>query len=139
MASSTVWVVVADGGAARFFRRSDVHEPLEEMKSLAMRAESSLDAQQRPRRTDAVGRGRRASLHQHDEDVFLRRLAADIDRIAHDHSIAKLALCASPAALGRLRNDIAANTRRLLVCEIANDLIHERVDAIDARMRGHRL
>jgi protein required for attachment to host cells len=139
MSLEPTWIVVADGGAVRFFHRPKAGAPLAEMEALGDLAKPAVDKHQGSHRHRGTAGGRRAPAHEIEEADFLKQVAAQIDKAVVDHSVGQLALCASPRALGVLRNAMSTQARRKLVCEIAKDLVREPVASIDERMIEHRV
>ena len=139
MISHPTWIIVADGGGARFFVRLLQDLPLREIEELAETADLLHGAD---KTHDHVGHGHHAVLarttpHERAEHVFLRKVAGQIDRAVIENEVGSLVLCAPPRALGLLRDFISENARRLIACEIVKDAVHEPVASIDARMKAH--
>lgn len=132
------WVVVADGGAARFFHRPKAGAALDEQPELMMNARDR-EKPDRPRQSDAAGSGRRASMHEHFEEQFLVEVAKRVDELMANRKVGRLAICAAPKALGVLRRQLSESSSRRITCEIAKDLIHEPTVAIQERLREYSL
>lgn len=133
MALEPVWIVVVDGGSARFFHRERSGSPLLELEDLP----SPAPGHQPPRNRNSLGGG--AFAHEQEEQDFLRGVAARIDAFMETKEEGKLAVLAPPRALGVLRDALASHTRKRLVCEIAKDLVHEPVQKLDERLKEHMI
>lgn len=140
MSLEPVWIVVADGGAARFFYRPKAGVPLLEMEVLGDVAAPAARKRAKARHEHIVtSHGRNSPDQELAEKAFLKEVAREIDQAVQKNAVGQLAVCAAPRALGVLRNEMSTAARRHLVCEIAKDFVHEPVDEIDAHMREHML
>jgi protein required for attachment to host cells len=141
MISYPTWLIVADGGGARFFVRQLQDLPLQELEELAETADL-LHGKHKAH--DDVGHGHhavtaRTTPHERAEQVFVRHVAGQIDRAVIENQVGSLVLCAPPRALGLLRDFISENARRLIACEITTDAVRETVANIDARMKANHV
>ncbi|MCC5858445.1 MAG: host attachment protein [Ectothiorhodospiraceae bacterium] len=122
-----VWVVVAQQGLARLFRREKRFSPLEELDNL-VQPEARLHAKDlqsdRPGRTVNRPRGGRTALEPSSDpkrteaEVFARRVAERLHegRTAGDYR--ELVLVAGPSFLGLLRDAMDEDTARCVVKEV---------------------
>lgn len=141
MSNRPTWIIVADGGGARFFVRALPGLPLEELEQLA---ETPRKLDHRHGSHDDVGHGQHAVLaravpHERAEREFLRHVGGQIDRAVIENQVDQLVLCAPPRALGLLRDFISENSRRLLTGEFPIDVLRETKSQLDERMKAHRL
>jgi protein required for attachment to host cells len=115
---------------------------LEERTDLAMRLESedAYEPQDRPPRAhDSVGAGRHAmdkggSLHEQEEENFLRRVADRINEAAKHQQFAHLAIAAPPRALGLLRPLLSDAASGALRADLDKDVVDEGSEALRARL-----
>ncbi|HEX4025120.1 MAG TPA: host attachment protein [Steroidobacteraceae bacterium] len=136
-----VYVVVADGGRARIFKRNGRHSPpqLLEVEHLE-RASARQHA--RELTTDLTGRvsttgmrvgfgprvtarhGAQSDYDPHVVEVerFARQLSARIARLAKSERIEELVLIAEPRFLGVLRRKLPEPLRHVVTRELARDL-----------------
>lgn len=144
MQPGATWVIVADGGGARFFVRSRQGLPLQEIVELAESADALERRGGEALAHDRVGHGRHAvtarfSPHERAENVFLRHVAGQIDRAVIENAVEKLVLCAPPHALGLIRDYLSENARSRVTEEIPKDLLREKIADIDERLKAHRI
>jgi protein required for attachment to host cells len=131
-------VVVADGAKMLLLENTgdDVHLDLrvrrhDEADHPATRETGS----DRPGRTSAPA-ARRASLGQTDwhaleKDRFADALAARMNGWANDGTMAHALLIAAPRTLGEIRQHLNDRAQSALLGEIAADLAHQTVEAIE--------
>lgn len=137
-----LWFVVADGRCARVWVQAARGNELEEPADLAMQLgpEDSYEPQDRPARAhDSIGAGRHAmdkgrSLHEQEEENFLRRLADRINEAAKQKQFAHLAIAAPPHALGLLRALLSDAASATLRADLDKDVVGEGGDALRARL-----
>ena len=143
----TVWVVVAQHGLARLFRREKRFSPLQELDNL-IQPEARLHAQDlqsdRPGRAMNRARGGRTALESSadprrtEAETFARRVAERLYEGRTSGAYQELILVAGPAFLGLLRDALDADTGRCVVKEVRKTLpdaspteIQAIVDAAD--------
>lgn len=142
MMKGSVLVVVADGGAARFFERERADAKLRERHDLAMKAEPlELPRERLGRVHDRIGPARhsmeprqypRAALQRR----FLKAVADAVNAAADAGSFKALVLCAPPRPLGLLREHLSDSARQRLSQEFAKDYVRTPVDELDERLRA---
>jgi protein required for attachment to host cells len=69
-------------------------------------------------------------------NVFLRRVAAQVDMAVGRYHASRLVLLAPPLVLGRLRDLLTVSTRMKLVCELTEDQIDAPAAAIEGLLHG---
>ena len=143
----TVWVVVAQQGQARLFRREKRFSPLKELDNL-VQPEARLHAQDlqsdRPGRAMNRARGGRTALESSSDpkrvaaETFARRVAERLHEGRTSDAYQELILVAGPTFLGLLREALDEDTQRCVVKEVRKTLqdadlaeIQAIVDAAD--------
>lgn len=140
--SGMLWFVVADGRRARVWAQARRGEALDERADLATQIspEDSYEPQDRPARAhDRIGAGRHAmdkgrSLHEQEEENFLRRLASRINEEVKQQQFAHLAIAAPPRALGLLRVLLSDAASAALRADLDKDVVDEGGEALRARL-----
>lgn len=131
--TGTAWMLVADGRRARVLVEQRRGATLEEPSDWNMEIgpDELYDPQDRPPRSfDRAGAGRHAmdkgrSLHEQEEEKFLKRVADRIGDAERHNSFDHLVIAAPPRALGMLRNMLPAGAKSRLVGDISKDLLDE--------------
>jgi protein required for attachment to host cells len=139
-----LWLVVADGRRARVWAQAQRSEDLEERLDLAAQLgpEDAYEPQDRPPRAhDSTGAARHAmdkgrTLHEQEEDNFLRRLCDRINAAAAHRQFEHLAIAAPPRALGRIRALLAPAALAKLRADLAKDILHESGSALRERLQA---
>jgi protein required for attachment to host cells len=137
------WFLLADGRRARVW--------IEEHRGAALQApadwdmkigeEDLYDPQDRPPRSfNSVGAARSAmdkgrTLHEQEEENFLKRLAARIGDAGKRHEFDHLVIAAPPRALGALRDLLPASVQSRIRAETPKDLIGEDEPKLRERLR----
>ena len=125
------WIVVADGGQARFLLNEGPGKglaPAINQKADEARKPTRDMGSDRPGRVhDRMGPGRhtmvpRVDWHQFEKQKFAREMAAILDGAAEKRAFDRLVLVAPPKTLGTLRSAIRKNTAKLVTAEVAKDL-----------------
>lgn len=138
------WIVVADGarariavseGPARRLRpaiRYDLAVPL---------ARTSALVSDRPgRQADAGGVGTHATsprtdAHTHMQNLFALQVAREVEVAAARRLFDRLVLVAPPAAMGRLRAVMSPRVKNLVSAEVAKDLTHLALPALERHLK----
>ncbi|MEP0068832.1 host attachment family protein [Pyruvatibacter sp.] len=132
------WVIVADGAKMLLLENhgDETHLDLrirshDEVPSVPTHESGS----ERPGRTGAPST-RRAAFEQTDwhaleKDRFADTLAAKMNAWAHKGEMTHAVLVAAPRTLGELRTHLSDGARASLVAEIAADLAHQTIAAIE--------
>lgn len=138
-----ICIVVANEQASRFFLRAKPKAPLRELAEFADSSDFLDHEDARPSefrrsgsRTMLKARSRKS---EEQLQVFLRRVAGQIDLAVSRHEAEGLAICASPHVLGLLRDFIAEDTRVRLVYELPADKVRKSASALDEEMRSLQL
>lgn len=137
-----LWFVVADGRRARVWTQASRGDALGERGDLALQLgpEDAYEPQDRPPRAhDSVGAGRHAmdkgrSLHEQEEENFLKRLCARVSDAAAHGEFAHLTLAAPPRALGWMRAHLTAAALAKLRGDLDKDVVSEDATALRARL-----
>jgi len=134
------WFLLADGRRARVLSEVRRGAALEESWSMQIGPDDTYDPQDRPARGfDSVGPGRHAmdkgrSLHEQEEENFLKRLAERIEDAEKRKAFEHLVVAAPPRALGLLRERLPAPVRARVRAETPKDLIDEDVASLRERL-----
>jgi protein required for attachment to host cells len=137
-----VWVLVADGGAARLYEQPTRASPLREVPEFGCeRDRTSSMARDRPSRVhDRFGPHRHAltarqSLATTAENRFLADIAARIEQAASVGGFNHLIIFAPAHALGVLRKTIGLQTRARLWRSESKDLLGADAEEILRRLK----
>jgi len=134
------WFLIADGRRARLLVEEQRGVALHQLWAMEIAETDLYDPQDRPPRThDRVGEGRHAmdkgrSLHEQEEQNFLKRLAERIGAAEKQNQFEHLALAAPPRALGLLRELIPAKARDRIRAETPKDLLDETLPQLRDRL-----
>lgn len=137
------WFLVADGRRARVLIEPRRGAALEEPADWAMEIGPGelYDPQDRPARShDSVGTGRHAmdrgrSLHEQEEEKFLKRVADRIGQAEKHKQFHHLVIAAPPRALGLLRGLLSPAAQGRIRAETPKDLLDEPADKLRDRLR----
>jgi protein required for attachment to host cells len=135
-----MYIVVADSAHARVFTRQGPRGKLIELSDLVHPAsqlhDRDLASGRQGRSFDRSKGGARHALepatHPHEQaaEVFAREVVALIESAHQKGTFDALTLIAAPHFLGLLRQGLGDSTRRLIVKEIAKDLVRHSVQEI---------
>jgi protein required for attachment to host cells len=136
------WLVVADNSTARIFSVDSHMGPIEEIKNL-VHTEARMHEQDMtsdlPGRSNGKGGGGghayqdEVSPKQQENINFAREIASQLDAARKDGKFKQLMLVAAPGFLGRLRNQLTPQTKKLACFELAKNISH-----LDAKqIRAH--
>jgi protein required for attachment to host cells len=127
------WLVVADNSKARIFSVDSRKGPIEEIESI-VHTEARLHEQNMtsdlPGRSNGKGGG---GGHAYQDEVspkeqeninFARKIANQLDAARKDGKFKQVLLVAAPEFLGKLRNQLTAQTQKLACFELAKNLSH---------------
>ncbi|WP_229266730.1 host attachment protein [Leptospira sp. severe_002] len=136
------WLVVADGGKALILENiGDALYPNLRTKEVFEHNGSRTNeiGTDRPGRSfSSVGPGRSAmeqtDWHAQEEERFLCRLAARLDKAVLAGEVKDLILVAPPAALGTLRKAISPHVREAIRTEIEKDYVKMPLDQIEKHL-----
>lgn len=139
------WIVVADSAEVRIFDADTRTRDLTEIAALIhpeSRARDGELASDRPGRAfDSVGGGRHGmskhvSPHEHEADLFARRIAERLSVGRESGEFEHLQLAAPPAFLGLLRKHLDSKVSNILQKTVTKNLVHENPDAIAVQFFG---
>ena len=119
------FVVVADGGGARFFRNAGQGAAVE-LSSDGQLAPNAL-ADEGP----AGGRPPESSARETDEATFAKQLARELYRRAHEGTYTALVLIADPQTLGQIRPLLHKEVQERLIADYAKTLTKASVADIE--------
>ncbi|MFT3723291.1 MAG: host attachment protein [Hyphomonadaceae bacterium] len=136
MPATPMLIVAANQHATRFFLRRRKAGGLEE---LVEEADCADFREMHGKRLDTLHtRKGRTMVKSHalcaDEEMemFLRRVAPQVDAVLAEYGSADLALIAPPHVLGMLRDFILPTSRSRLVLEVCKDVVHFSLKEIEA-------
>lgn len=133
MKSITTWILVADGSQARIVRHTGPGLGLEPVFDELLHGRNLPDREimaDRPGRAfDSAGQGRHAmepvtDPHEHDKQVFIRDIAALLDKESKQGRYDRLVIVAPPKALGYLRQELSDHVQSKVTGELGKDLVH---------------
>jgi protein required for attachment to host cells len=139
------WVVVADSARVRIFdadSRTREFSEIEGMVHPESRAhERDLTSDRSGRAFDSVGGGRHGmtkhvSPHEHEAELFARRIAERLTDAHNAGEFKRLQLAAPPAFLGLLRKVLDSRLQNGLEKVVNKNLVHEKPDAIAVHFFG---
>jgi protein required for attachment to host cells len=145
MRKATLWVLVADAGRARAYRREGRDGALDPVAGFLLE-------QELPRTSEILsdGPGRvqeSASAAHHSVSLqsdphrrlkrrFARRIAEALDRRLAAGAFSRLVVIAPPAFLGDLRAEMPERLNEATAAEIAKDLTRSPLEAIASHIEG---
>jgi len=141
------WIIVADSARVRIFDADSLSGECTEIAALihpeSRAHEQDLVSDRSGRAFDSVGRGRHGmtkhvSPHEHEAELFARRISDRLSNGINDGEFKHLQLAAPPAFLGLLRKSLDDNVRAVLEKVINKNLVHETPDKIAAHFFGSR-
>jgi protein required for attachment to host cells len=137
------WFLIADGRRARVF--------IEQRRGAALQAPDEWDLEiadedkyepqdRRPRNSNSVGGAKHAvgadqSLHDAEEDNFLKRLASRLGEAEKRKQFDHLVIAAPPRALGTLRGYLPNAVRSRVRAETPKDILDEDEPKLRERLR----
>ena len=133
-------LIVADNSRARIFSMESRSGPIHEIKSI-VHAEARLH--EHDITSDLPGRGSGkagAGKHTYQDEVgtkeqeninFARDIAHELDEARKENRFKQFVLVAAPEFLGNLRNQLNAQTLKLVIFELAKNL--SQLEAVDIR------
>ena len=139
------WVVVTDSALARIYDADPKTREVSEIAALIHTEgrdhERDLSSDRGGRSFDSVGGGRHTmskhiSPHEHEADLFARRIAERLGNGYEAGEFTRLCLSAPPAFLGLLRKHLDSKVRNILDQTISKNLIHETPESIASQFFG---
>ena len=141
--AASIWIVVADAGAARIFGTEEPTGPITEIESMA-HPEGRMTARELTsdlpgRAFDSAGQGR----HAMESEVgprkqaaidFAHLLARRLDKARVQREAERFVLVAPPAFLGLMRKALTTEVKRLVVLELDRDLVKLSAKEIRERL-----
>lgn len=136
------WLVVADGGRALILENvGDALHPNLKTKEVFEHNDSKTSelGTDRPGRSiSSVGSARSAmeqtDWHEQEEERFLGRIAARLDKAVLGGEVKDLILIAPPAAIGTLRKAISQHVREAIHAEIEKDYVKMPIHEIERHL-----
>ncbi len=144
MKFKTIWIAVADGARARFYRSNAGGtriEPALDVELVADRRPSRDLVSDRPGRTrDRMAHGRHAmepptDPHEHEQRAFAREVVTLLDEHRTRNAYDELVIVAPPKMLGFLREAMPDPLRKLVRREEAKDLTRLSPAELPERLR----
>ena len=143
MRKQKMWIVVADGGQARFI--TDETEALTLVPGAEYTADSRASTEigsDRPGRAfDSAGQGRHAmepptDPHRYEKRSFAAQIADALDAGLKKNGFDKLTIVAPPQALGDLRRALSPAVSAKITSEINKDLTNKPLPALVKQLRA---
>ena len=137
------WVLVCDGRKALLLQNKGdaIHPRLETRAELSHDVPPSHElGTDAPGRTfSSAGSGHSAieptDLHALEEERFVKRVAARINRDAYDKHVANLIVVAPARALAVLRREWSPAAQAIIAVEFDKDLVKEPVPALEKHLK----
>ncbi len=132
MMNSTL-LIVADNSKARFFSMESRTGPIEETKSVvhteARLHEQNMTSDLPGRDSGKDGEGThnyqsKISPKEQENINFAREIAAELNKARKENEFKQLVLVAAPEFLGKLREQMNEQTRKMVSFELAKNLSH---------------
>ncbi len=143
----TTWVVVADSSRGKIYvhdkHGSELQEKVDMVHPGARLRGTELTSDRSGRHSGAFGQGShmfdvRTEAKDHEAENFAREIAERLETGRTSGQFQKLVLMAPPAFLGMLREQLGGEVRKLVVDEIAKDLVTHSIDEVRDKL-GHVL
>lgn len=138
--SKRILVVIADGGAARFFECARIGGPVTEFESRRLEAGPPPEVTSRlPRVQDSFGPARHAiEPRQFPRDAGEERFLKQVAEAAGEgvDQFDEVVVCAAPRALGVLREHLPASVRQRLKAEFAKDFVKHAPNELSAALEA---
>jgi len=116
MLMAITWIVAADSARARFLQVADRNHDLVEVDDL-------LNPKGHVHEGDLVTDTEEPSnAHEHELDLFSKRVGEYLEKARTDHRYDKLVLVAPPKFLGKLRKTLGKEVEKLVTDELDKDL-----------------
>ena len=145
MKFKTIWIAVADGARARFYRSNAGGtriEPALDFELVADKRPSRELVTDRPGRTkDRMAHGRHAmepstDPHVHEQKAFAQKVAELLDEHRASNDFDELVVVAPPKMLGYLREAMSAPLRKMIRREEPKDLTRLNPNELPERLRA---
>ncbi len=139
----TIWIVVADGARARFYRSNPGGtriEPALNVELVADRRPSrDLDSDRPGRTKDRMAPGRHAlepstDPHEHAQQAFAREVVELLEKHRTQNDFDELIIVAPPKMLGHVREAMSAPLRRMVRREEPKDLTKLDANTLPQRL-----
>ena len=140
----TTWVVVADSSRGKIYVQDKHGSELQEMVDMvhpgARLHGTELTSDRSGRHSGAFGQGShmfdvRTEAKDHEAESFAKEIAERLETGRTSGQFQKLVLMAPPAFLGILREQLGGEVRKLVVEEIAKDLVTHSIDEVRDKLR----
>lgn len=136
------WILVADGGRARFLENDGPGKGLTTagVKPLTHDLKATREmGTDKPGRLHDAGFAQRSAVevpdwHRFEKERFAHEVAQVLDRHRKQHDFDRLILIAPAKTLGDLRKALDSNCKDLVVAEIDKDLTHHDDKAIAGQL-----
>ena len=143
----TTWVVVADSSRGKIYLQDQPNSALQETADLVHPSARlhgvDLSSDRAGRHVGAFGQGShvfdtRTEAKEHEAENFAKEIAERLESARTSGELQKLVLMAPPEFLGLLREQLSDELRRLVVEEIAKDLVTHSADEVRDKMQHAR-
>jgi protein required for attachment to host cells len=122
--------------AATIFASHGTDQPLQVVREIehpeGRLKTGDIEADRPGRAFDRAGQGRHAmspeeSPTEHVDQRFVATLAHDLEHARHVGEFSHVILVAAPKLLGKLRAELSENTRKVVLHELAKDLVDPKI------------
>ena len=140
----TTWVVVADSSRGKIFvqdkQSSELVEQVDLVHPSARLRGGDLSSDRSGRHSGAFGQGShlfdaRTEAKEHEAESFAKEIAERLETGRTSGQFQKLVLMAPPKFLGELREQLGDEVRKLVVAEIAKDLVTHSAEEVRDKLR----
>ena len=141
----TTWVVVADSSRGKIFvqdtHSSELLEQVDLVHPSARLRGVDLSSDRSGRHSGAFGQGShlfdaRTEAKEHEAESFAKEIAERLETGRTSGQFQKLVLMAPPKFLGELREQLGDEVRKLVVDEIAKDLVTHSAEEVRDKLRN---
>lgn len=140
----TTWVVVADSSRGKIYMQDkhsgDLQEQVDLVHPSARLHGVELTSDRSGRHVGAFGQGShlfdaRTEAKDHEAETFAKEIAERLETGRTSGQFQKLVLMAPPKFLGELRKQLGDEVRKLVVEEIAKDLVTHSAEEVRDKLR----
>lgn len=134
-----IWILVADSSRARVFETESVKSPIKEIDDLAhpeaRQHEQSLTSDLPGKQAESSSGSHHAVANetdpkQHEADNFAREISQYLENAKNNNRFNYLVIFSAPSFLGLLRDQLTADTLKLVSYELDKNLVRHSEDEI---------
>lgn len=143
--SKPIWIVAVRRANASIFASHGNQQPLEIVREIEhpegrLKA-AEINADRPGRAFDRAGQGRHGmsteeSTTEQVDQRFVATLARDLEHARHVGEFSHVVLVAAPKLLGKLRAELSENTRKVVLAELAKDLVEPKIWNLREQLAG---